>query len=235
MECTPDRLPSFLTLLDDSWAGLSLTMPLKRAAVPLLDEVSATVWATGTANTVVVRGGRLLGENSDVDGMREALRDVGVTSAGPACVLGTGATAATALAVLHSLGCPETIVIARNPARTGELVSAAERIGIAVLIRPWRQAARHLAADVVVSALPSGAADPLASGWPRTGNTLLDVVYRPWPTRVAGAARRAGATVIGGLPMLVRQAARQVELQSGYSPAPIAAMRDAAIWALAVV
>jgi shikimate dehydrogenase len=236
VECTPDRLPSFLASLDDSWAGLSLTMPLKRTAVPLLDEVSATVRATGTANTVVVRGGRLLGENTDVDGMQEALHDAGVTSAGSACVLGAGATAATALAVLHALGCPEATVIARDPARTSELVSAAERIGIAVHIRPWQQATRHLAADVVMSALPPGAADPLAStGWPRTGNTLLDVVYRPWPTQLAGAARRAGATVVGGLPMLVHQATRQFELQTGCRPAPIAAMRDAAVRALAVV
>ncbi|GAA1923758.1 hypothetical protein [Streptantibioticus ferralitis] len=54
IDCTLERLPSFLAGLDDGWAGLSLTMPLKRAAVPLLDEVSATVRATGTgtANTV---------------------------------------------------------------------------------------------------------------------------------------------------------------------------------------
>lgn len=66
IDCTPDRLATFLAGLDDGWAGLSLTMSLKRAAVPRLDEVSQTVKATGTANTVTVRGGRLLGENTDV-------------------------------------------------------------------------------------------------------------------------------------------------------------------------
>ncbi|MEV5879382.1 shikimate dehydrogenase [Streptomyces sp. NPDC052101] len=233
IDCTPDRLPSFLATLDDTWAGLSLTMPLKRTVVPLLDEASATVRAAGTANTVIVRGGRLLGENTDTYGMLQALRDAGVTRAESACVLGTGATATTTLAVLHTLGCTEATVIAREPARIRELESTAERIGLAVRIRPWMETARHLTADLVVSALPPGAADNLAPAWPSAvRNTLLDVVYKPWPTPLADAARHAGTTVIGGLPMLLHQAARQVELQTGCTPAPIAAMRAAAVQAL---
>jgi len=97
IDCTPGRLAAFLAGLDDGWAVLSLTMPLKRTAVPSLDEVSQTVEATGTANTVTVRGDRLLGENTDVDGMLHALRDAGITWVEWACVLGVGATAATAL------------------------------------------------------------------------------------------------------------------------------------------
>ncbi|MER0445700.1 shikimate dehydrogenase [Streptomyces sp. Edi4] len=232
IDCTPDRLASFFAGLDDGWAGLSLTMPLKRVAVPLLDEVSQTVKATGTANTVTVRDGRLLGENTDVDGMLQTLLDAGITRAESACVLGTGATAATALAVLHTLGCREVTAVARTPARADELARAAERIGVALRIRPWHEAARHLHAGLVVSALPPGAADPLAPRWKSAGNTLLDVVYWPWPTPLAQAARRAGSTVIGGLMMLVHQAARQVELQAGRTPAPLAAMRKAAEGAL---
>ena len=199
IDCTPDRLASFLTSLDDNWAGLSLTMPLKRAAVPLLDEVSQTVQATGTANTITVRGGRLRGENTDVDGMLQAIRDAGITRVESACVLGAGATAATALAALHTLGCREVTAVTRDVTRTVELSDAAERIGIALRIRPWHEAARHLRADLVVSALPPGAADPLAPQWPAAGNALLDVVYRAWPTPLAGASLRAGSTVIGGL------------------------------------
>jgi shikimate dehydrogenase len=137
-------------------------------------------------------------------------------------VLGAGATASTAFAALHALGCAETTVVARDPARAGDLADAAERIGIAVHIRPWAEAARHVQAGLVVSALPPGAADPLAPRWLAAGNTLLDVVYRPWPTPLARAARRAGSTVIGGLPMLVHQD----------PPAPLAAMWRAAEHAL---
>jgi len=195
-------------------------MPLKRVAVPLLDEVSAT----GTANTVTVRSGRLLGENTDVDGMHKALLDAGVTRAESACVFGACATATTALAVLHALGCGQAAVIARKITHTGELVQAAERIGVNARIRPWAETARHLQASLVVSALPPGTTDPLAPLWPTARNTLLDVVYRPWPTPFAEAARRDGSTVIGGLPMLVHQAARPVELQPGRTPAPLPEM-----------
>ncbi|MFE3629374.1 shikimate dehydrogenase [Streptomyces goshikiensis] len=234
IDCTPEQLPSFLASLDGSWAGLSLTMPLKRAAVPLLHQVSATVRATGTANTVTVtaQSGELLGENTDVTGMLHALAEAGVTRAGAATVLGAGATAATALASLHTLGCTEVTAVARDPARTTELARAAIRVGIALRVRPWTEASRHLTADLVISALPPGAADPLAPLWPPVDNTLLDVVYRPWPTPIALAAGQAGSTVISGLPMLIHQAARQVELQTGQSPVPLSAMREAAKHAL---
>lgn len=162
IDCTPEQLAAFLNDMDDSWAGLSLTMPLKCAAVPLLDEVSQTVKVTGTANTVVVRGGRLLGENTDVHGMLQALREADIPRVDSACVLGTGATAAAALAVLHTLGCTEVTAIARDPRRTTDLATAADRIGIALRIRPWTEAEGHLKADLVISALPPGAADPLA-------------------------------------------------------------------------
>jgi shikimate dehydrogenase len=228
IDCAPSHLAGFLAGLDDSWAGLSLTMPLKRAAVPLLDDVSAAVTATGTANTVTVHSGLLRGDNTDIHGMSRALLDAGVTRAGSACVLGAGATAATALSVLHALGCRETTVIARDMTRTRELAQAAERIGISVRLRPWTQATHHLDAELVISALPPGAADPLAPHWPATGNTLLDVAYRPCPTPLARAARRAGSTTISGLTMLVHQAGRQVELQTGLTPAPLDAIRTAA-------
>ena len=232
IDCAPDQLAPFLADMDDRWAGLSLTMPLKRAAVPLLDEVSPLVQATGTANTVTRRGGRLLGENTDVDGMVQALREAGVHHVESVCVLGAGATAATALAAVHRLGCTTATAVARDPGRTGELGRAAERLGIALCIGSWDAAPRHLEAGLVVSALPPGAADRLAPLWPAAADTLLDVVYRPWPTPIARAAREAGTTVVGGLPMLVHQAARQVELQTGHTPAPLAAMRRAAELAL---
>jgi shikimate dehydrogenase len=232
IDCTPGQLPGFLADLDSSWAGLSLTMPLKRTAISLLHEASGTVQATGCANTITIRDGRLLGDNTDVDGMLSALRGAGITRAGPACVLGAGATAATALAVLHILGCTEVTAVARDATRSRELHSAADRIGIRLRVRPWDEAGHYLTAGLVISALPPGAADPLASRWPASGNSLLDVVYRPWPSRLARAAAQAGSTVTGGLPMLLHQAARQVELQTGRTPAPLAAMRRAAEQAL---
>jgi shikimate dehydrogenase len=90
----------------------------------------------------------------------------------------------------------------------------------------WSQAGLSIRrADLVVSTVPAGAADDLvAQTWGSAA--LFDVLYAPWPTPLAVAARAAGAAVVGGLPMLVGQAALAVELMTG-RPAPLAAMRAA--------
>ncbi|MGI8664572.1 MAG: shikimate dehydrogenase, partial [Jatrophihabitans sp.] len=118
-----------------------------------------------------------------------------------------------------------------EPGRAGQRARAADRLGVAVTIRrlvgPDAHPAGLLAeADLVISTLPAGAGDPLAeAGW-RPEQAVLDVVYHPWPTALAGAAATAGARVISGASMLLFQAARQVELMTG-SAAPVAAMRAA--------
>ncbi|MFE1958375.1 shikimate dehydrogenase family protein [Streptomyces sp. NPDC059479] len=229
IECRPEELAPFLASLDGSWAGFSLTMPLKTAAVPLLDEVSDAVVRTGAANTIVVRGGRLAGENTDLHGMVQALREAGVTAPSTFTVLGAGATARTALAAARELGCDQAVAVVRDTGRArSHLAAAANRIGIGLSIRPWTAAARHLSADLVVSAVPPHAADDLALGWPHGTGTLMDVTYRPWPTALARAARNAGWSVLGGLPMLVHQAVRQVVLQTGNSTVPYGEMLLAA-------
>ncbi|QUF08305.1 hypothetical protein KCV87_32980 [Actinosynnema pretiosum subsp. pretiosum] len=65
LDRAPEQLPAFLDGLDSSWVGLSLTMPLKRAVLRLLDDLSPAVVATGAANTVILREGRRVGENAD--------------------------------------------------------------------------------------------------------------------------------------------------------------------------
>ncbi|MBP0460840.1 shikimate dehydrogenase family protein [Streptomyces montanisoli] len=231
IDCTPDRLEPFLASLDDTWAGLSLTMPLKRLAVPLLDRVSDTVTRIGAANTVVVKGGRLVGENTDLHGMVQALHEAGVTSAAHVTVLGAGATACTALAAARELGCDHATVIARDARRARPTIEAAgERIRIRVRVEPWEAAAAHLSADLVISALPPGVADALAPLWTRTRatGTLMNVVYRPRLTVFGCAAEAAGRRSVDGLPMLVHQAARQVTLQTGCRTPPVDAMMYAA-------
>lgn len=93
IECLAEQLPGFLHALDESWAGFSLTMPLKRAVLPLLDGASGSVQRTKTANTIVINHGRLFGDsNTDLHGMLQALHATGVTSATFGTV-GTGAFA----------------------------------------------------------------------------------------------------------------------------------------------
>jgi shikimate dehydrogenase len=118
------------------------------------------------------------------------------------------------------------VLVVRDPARAAEAMASADRAGVAVSIADWNDAESALSADLVISTLPAGAADLVATHRWRAGQTVLDVVYEGWPTRLARAVAAAGATVISGAELLLQQAALQVELMTGRG-APQTAMRAA--------
>ncbi|MGI5228319.1 shikimate dehydrogenase [Actinoallomurus sp. CA-142502] len=224
IECREDGLPE---VLGGPWAGLSLTMPLKRAVLPLLDEVSDLARAVGGANTVVFEAGRRRGFNTDVYGIVTALAEAGVPGPGSAVVLGAGATAGSALAALRELGVHKAVLVARDPTRAGEAVAAASRLGVGVSVRTFAEPLPD--ADLVISTLPAGAADPYAETIARSAGALFDVVYAPWPTRAAQAVREAGGVTADGFTMLLHQAVRQVALMTGVTDVPVEAMRAAGL------
>jgi shikimate dehydrogenase len=207
-------LRDFLDGLDGNWAGLSLTMPLKAAVLPFLDEAAAVVETVGGANTVLVRDGRLVGENTDVPGMVAALAGRGVTEVERAVVLGGGATARSAVAALSSVTSSAQVYV-RDPARRTGLEAAAGTVGLRLEVLPWAQAADGLGAPLVVSTTPAGATDHLVAAVPQAVGALFDVLYDPWPTPLAAAWAARGATVVDGLDLLVHQAALQVALMTG--------------------
>jgi shikimate dehydrogenase len=219
-------LAGFLAVLGPEWAGLSLTMPLKRVALTVADGVDPDAAAIGAANTLVRREGGWLAANTDVAGVAEALRAVGVRSVQRAVVLGAGGTAQAALAALRRLGETAPTVLVRDPARAGALRATAERLGVTPQIVGGYPQHPLPPADVVVSTLPAGAADAVAvTAWdPAT--VVLDVIYAPWPTALAVAAEAAGCRLASGLDVLLHQAVEQVELMTG-RPGPTAAMRAA--------
>jgi shikimate dehydrogenase len=236
IECDEAGLAGLLAGCGPDWAGLSLTMPLKRAVLPLLHRTDQVAAQVGAANTVVFAGGRRHGYNTDVPGMIAALAGAGLAGRGDrlsALILGAGATACSALAAARGLGLAEVTVAARDHTRAGELRAAAGRLGVTAHLTGYDLLAGH--PDLVISTVPAGAADAVAERIAHGAlrpRFLLDVVYHPWPTRLAVAAATAGAAVAGGFDLLLHQAAGQVELMSG-QPAPLAAMRAAGLAALA--
>jgi shikimate dehydrogenase len=228
IECDEAGLPALIASCDRQWAGLSLTMPLKRAVLPLLDRTEPLAVEVGGANTVIFAGGERHGYNTDVPGMVAALAEAGVTAPPGATILGAGATACAALAALRATGLASAVVLVRNQARAGDLLAAAGRLGMEVEVRPFDSEVRD--GDLLVSTVPAGAADYYAerAGGSRPGPAaVLDVVYAPWPTPLAQAAAKSGAVVVSGFDLLLHQAARQVELMTGLAPAPLPQMRTA--------
>jgi len=212
-------LPGFLDGLDESegtWSGLSLTMPLKRAVIPLLDEVDPTALAVNAVNTLIFRpDGARHGANTDVPGLAAALRERGVTSVGAAAVLGAGATAGSALAALSELVKGPITVYLRNPARLAEFDALVTHFDLELDPRPWSDAHGAAEFELVVNTTPAGAADELAESLPDHAGTLFDVLYHPWPTPLAAAWSERGGAVLGGQDLLFHQAVRQVELMTG--------------------
>ncbi|WP_370418466.1 shikimate dehydrogenase [Streptomyces sp. QH1-20] len=227
-------LPGFLDGLDGTWAGLSLTMPLKRAVIPLLDGISATAESVEAVNTVVLTDdGRRLGDNTDIPGIAAALRERGVEKVASATVLGAGATASSTLAALARICTGEVTAYVRSAERAAEMRHWGERLGVDVRTADWSRAAEGLDAPLVVATTPAGATDGLAAEVPEHPGTLFDVLYEPWPTPLAAAWADRGGAILGGLDLLVHQAVLQVEQMTGCPTAPLAAMRAAGEAALA--
>lgn len=218
-------LAPFVARLDETWHGLSLTMPLKVAAFEVAESVTDTARAARAINTLVRTGAGWAADNTDVHGITAALRGAGAVDIEQATILGSGATARSALLGLARLGATRITVAARTPEKAETLREVTDVDLEVVPLHEWARTG----AQAIVATLPGGPAGVAAAehaGDGLQGVTLLDVVYADWPTPLARAAAGHGARVVSGLEMLVHQAARQFELFTGAS-APVSAMQAA--------
>jgi shikimate dehydrogenase len=219
-----EDLPELLAGLGEEWRGFSVTMPCKQAAVDVADVVEPLPRLLHAANTLVRTDGGWRAENTDVTGIGMALQLAGVEDVGSAAIIGAGGTAAAAAVALSSLGAQHIDVVVRDPSRAGDVTRVLDALGVPASVVRLPEAV--LDVPLVVSTVPVGAQpDLLALPW-RPGQTVLDVLYAPWPTPLAERVTEVGGTVTGGLDVLFWQATAQVELMTG-RPAPIEAMRSA--------
>lgn len=225
VECDEESLPALVEGLGPEWAGLSLTMPLKEAALAVATLVDPFAAAIGAANTLVRRPYGWHAYNTDAPGMVRALLEAGVSRTPRLSLLGAGGTARAAIAAAAGLAADVT-VYTRRPEAADELRPVAEALDVELTAAPWSAAAEATAAPVVISTVPKGAADHLAmadfSGRP----VVFDAIYDPWPTPLAAAAQDAGCPIVSGLDLLLWQAVDQFELFTS-TKAPVAAMRAA--------
>lgn len=246
VELPAGELPGWLSRLDDSWRGLSVTMPLKQSALGCAATASELASRLGAANTLVRSVPGWHADNTDVVGVLGALDEAGLsagTTPGSATVIGAGGTAAAAVAAMAKLGQPHVDVVVRDAARAGGLLALAERLGMTGVVHRWPgtfsgeshlsedpdgtfSGESALAADLIISTVPAAATrDLLGHVW-RAGQTVVDVTYDPWPTALVEAATARGARAVGGASVLLWQAVAQVELMT-CQRAPVEAMRAA--------
>ncbi|WP_422774457.1 shikimate dehydrogenase [Plantactinospora sp. WMMC1484] len=235
IECAEAELADLVAGLGPEWAGLSLTMPLKEAALAVAGEVSPVAAATGAANTLVRRpDGSWAADNTDVPGMVDVLVEAGVPAGAEVLLLGAGGTARAALAAAAQLGVRRVACRVRRHAAGAELARLADTLGLRFEIVDWAAPDASEGADLVVSTVPKGAADGFAAAarsW-RPETVFFDVVYDPWPTPLAEAAVAAGCRIVSGLDLLLAQAVGQFTQFTGV-PAPVPQMRAALVAARA--
>lgn len=205
--------------------GLSVTMPHKEAVATAADRRSPAVDALGAANCLVNDDGVITAHSTDGDGLVRSLAvesDIDVAER-PVVVIGAGGAARAIVDALARARAAVTVVnrSAERAAAAAALAGEAGRTASADAVAD---------ADVVINATPVGMAStpglPFDPALLRAGQVVVDLIYHPAQTELLRAAEIAGATAVNGVPMLLHQAAIQLELWTG-QPAPIAAMRDA--------
>lgn len=195
-EIRREDLPEFFAKRE--FLGINVTIPYKEAVMPLLDEISDTAKAVGAVNTVVNRGGRLSGYNTDLAGMAAMLRKAGIDPAGKkALILGTGGTSKTARAVLKQLGAADVTLVSRSGKEGGVTYDEA-----AVICADT---------EIIINTTPVGmypniGAKPIdISLFPKLCG-VADAIYNPLRSELISDAAERGIPCTGGLYMLAAQA-----------------------------
>lgn len=227
------------TLRSPTVLGANVTIPHKQSVIPLLDEIDELSQQIGAVNTIVNADGKLSGHNTDVSGFIHALRDDGgfEPHGRRAVVAGAGGSARAVVAGLLDAGAAAVTVINRTLSRANRLVEdlrpltpTSELRALPEVYASW--AAVMGACDLLVNCTSAGSAglekeSPVPFDLIRPGMLVYDLVYDPPETPLTAAARKRGARVLGGLPMLVYQGAASFELWTGQG-APLDVMFYAA-------
>ncbi len=195
----------------DDAGGANVTVPYKGEVVPLLDEISTTARQADAVNTIVHRDGRLIGHNTDMPATVDVLRRLRPDGIGHALILGAGGAGRAVQQALSQLEVGRITVLRRSDGSIERLSEVAAT------------------ADLLVNATPVGTGTdeslvPTTSLRPELA--VLDLVYRPHPTRLVRDARKVGAVAEDGSAVLHGQAWRAFELWLE-RPAPIDIMRQA--------
>ncbi len=204
--------------------GLNITFPCKQAVLPLLHELAPEAAALGAVNTVLLRGGRRIGHNTDVTGFAENFRrGLPGVALGQVVQLGAGGAGAAAAHAMLGLGATRLTLFDMHPARATTLAEAlCTRFGAGRAVAGGALEAAMATADGLVHATPTGTAEhpglPLPAALLAARHWVAEIVYFPLETELLRLARALGCRTVHGGGMAVFQAADAFRLFSGREP-----------------
>ncbi len=191
---------------------ITVTMPHKEIIKKYLDEIRQDASEVGAVNTIVNKGGVLIGYNTDIEGVSAALCDVAIQKK-RILLLGAGGAARVA-AYVSAKNNGELFIHNRTKKNADILVRA---FGGAVISG---QKMRNMPFDIIINATPVGMypnsnRTPLENYRFVPGQVVFDVLYSPVQTRMLREAKRAGARAISGIDMFLAQALSQITIWTG--------------------
>ncbi len=195
-ELGPAAVDGFMRAAE--FEAINVTIPYKRTVIPYLDEIDPRAEAIGAVNTVVNRGGRLCGYNTDFYGLLALIRRENIEISGKkVMILGTGGTSHTAHAVAEALGAAKILTVSRTPKKEGE-------------ISYFEAENAHADAEIIINTTPVGMfphpeATPINIEYFPHLCGVIDAIYNPLRTELVMSARERGIAAAGGLYMLVAQ------------------------------
>lgn len=208
--------------------GAAVTIPLKQDVVALCTEVSPSAKAIGAVNTLLKRDGKVVGDNTDWQGIVGCFKSRGVVAAKVGLVVGAGGTARAAVYALQQMGCKTVVLVNRSKASAEAVQSAFAGVEIVESV----EAAREYAPTVAVLCVPgdkeldAGVVGKLEVLLGERG-VLVEAAYKPDVTAVMALAKEKGWEVVPGREMLVQQGLVQFELMTGWKVAGVQAVAEA--------
>lgn len=217
-------------------SGCNVTIPHKIAVMDHLDAVEGTAKEIGAVNVIRVENGRSVGYNTDGEGALRALQGRKIEGKRVAILGYGGAAMAVAFSIASTQSPDEIIISGRDPAKAEGLAQRLRAL-FGVKSRPSSiEGLGEALPDVLINATPIGMAPwveeiPVDRDVLRAGMVVFDLVYNPAETKLLKEAKAKGCIAIGGMEMLVGQAAAAFEIWTGIN-APLKEMRRAAEEAL---
>jgi shikimate dehydrogenase len=206
------------------FAGVNVTFPYKEAVVPLLDELAPGAAAMGAVNTVVVKGNRLIGHNTDTTGFARAVAPLLAPTGNAVAVIGTGGVGKAIAFALASLEVTDLRIFDSEPARAEKLAALLARQGgakvtsrVAASVEDALDGATGLVNGTPVGMLPNRGI-PVPATLLRENLWVADAVYSPLITPLLAAAQAKGARIMTGRELAIYQAADAFELFTGLAP-----------------
>jgi shikimate dehydrogenase len=225
-EVSAGGLASFVNLNRNNFQGLSVTMPLKEEAILVSDRVTPLANLLNSANTLLISSNEIMAGNTDVIGIRDAIWQNTKKKFKSVTIIGTGATARSALAAVKALKINEISIVGRSPEALSEMGNLAQQIGVQVVTHPWNELVKNMDTELVISTVPKGVMDEYALLIPFKPKVLLDANYHPWPSPLAREWLLRSGRVVSGLEMLLYQGVKQFEIFTKRK-SPIKVMRAA--------